>query len=206
MTGACAGSANATGASTVGFGENMAVSCTTSFATAADLANFCTARTPPSKQPLIAALNLTAATRIGVYGDSHPITEADWVPLTIRYPNGADASLLTTVWDATTQTCSNVLSGIHVRVLTAEVGRVSTPISKVIGAELSFTSRSLSATRCALGAAPCPTVMTTSATTTFAAVDSQSFNFVPESPQLIPPLPHDFFYPFFMDATATRRS
>jgi len=73
---------------------------------------------------------------------------------------------------------------------------VSSPIAKVLGAELVFTSRNVAAARCALGVA-CDTVVSVTASATFANLNTQSFELIPESPTIIPPLPDDFFYPFF---------
>ena len=208
--GTCAPSASAGVGTAVVFNEATAVSCTTRY-TAAAFAAMCAAQTPANEQPMIAALNLTANTLIGSFGDSHPNMANDWVPLTIRYPQGGDASQLVTTWNAPTQTCSKVLSGIHLRVLTAEVGAVHHPVSKVVGAELSLTSRSVATARCtdafrpSGGGAACETTVIVSASVSFAKIDSQSFEFIPESPTLIPPLPYDFFYPFFMDANNPSR-
>ena len=69
------------------------------------------------------------------------------------------------------------------------------PISKIVGAELHFTARTIAAARGPLGT-PATTALTLTATTTFARLDAQSFDFVPEAPTIIPPLPYDFFYPF----------
>lgn len=104
---------------------------------------------PPEEQPLIGALNLTAGTKVGIYGDSHPEMPEDWVDLQVchghqqlpgwslptpscvcvcvcacqvRYPN-VDPANLRRVWDETTQTCRNVLSGMSLRVLFTEVCR-----------------------------------------------------------------------------------
>ena len=115
------------------------------------------------------------------------------VPLTLRWVQNEPETV--TSWDPSTATCSNVLTGIHLRVLYADVGSVTVPVSKIVGAELMLTSRSVTAGRSPLGHAADATV-TISATSTFARLDADSFEFIPESPQLIPPLPYDFFYPF----------
>lgn len=143
---------------------------------------------------------------IGVYGDSHPDAAStpagwdngDWVPLSVRYHPVNDASELTPRWDANAQKCKNMLSGIHLRVLTTRVGATTTPIHKVSGAELVLTTRDVSTKRCALGSTECTTTASTTATVTFTDLDTDSFEFVPQAPQLIPPLPYDFFYPFYV--------
>jgi len=188
-------SSGGAGATQVLFGESTMRSCTTTLS-AADLAAFCQAGLQPSEQPLIAALNLTGSTKVGVYGDSHPDNDADWVPLTVRYPSN-DPSNLRPAWTESTQTCSNVLSGINLRILYTKIGSVTAPISKVIGAELVFTARTVTATRCPLGRT-CDTIMSVTSSMTFADVAAESFEYVPETPQIIPPLPYDFFYPFFV--------
>ena len=75
-----------------------------------------------------------------------------------------------------------------------------------MGAEIFFDKRTVQAASCALGSVSCPpTVTTITATATFNKLESSAFAFVPESPQLIPPLPYDFFYPFFMSSNPARR-
>ena len=88
-----------------------------------------------------------------------------------------------------------------------ELRHHANPIRKVVGAELVFGARTVQAVSCALGdgLASCPpTVTTVTATATFAKLESTEFAFVPEAPQLIPPLPYDFFYPFFMSTNPAR--
>ena len=202
--GACATSASAGGASTVRFGEDLATSCTLT-QTAAELEAYCLNPPALADQPIVASLNVSSTTQIGVYGDSHPSTAADWVPLSLRYPQN-DAKQVVPAWDATTRTCSQFLSALHLRVLYAEVGSTTTPIRKVVGAEIFFDKRTVQAASCAFGSVSCPpTVTTITATATFNKLESSAFAFVPESPQLIPPLPYDFFYPFFMSSNPARR-
>ena len=187
------GDDHAGGATTVAFGEELAVSCTISY-TPEELATMCQQRLALTAQPAFASLNLTdGSSRIGVFGDSHPTMAADWVPLTLRYPQNDDD--LETTWDASTYECANVVDGVHLRVLVTEVGLTSRPVAQVLGAEALVSTRTLAARRAPLGA-PADTVLTVTATVTFASLQAESFEYVPEAPQLIPPLPYDFFYPF----------
>ena len=191
--GAC--TEGAVGATPVLFGEDLAVSCTMSYTPAA-LEAACTAQTAIADQPLLKALNVSAATLVGRYGDAHPSTATDWAALTLRYPQNTAAQLVPS-WTAATKTCSNLLSGFHLRVLYTEVGPTAAPINKVVGAELVYTSRNVQATRCVSG--PCATTQVAiTATATFAKLSSEAYAFIPDAPQLIPPLPYDFFYPFGM--------
>ena len=190
------------GATTVLYGEDLAVSCSKTY-TPAELEQACLYPPALADQPQIAALNITAATVIGIYGDSHPNTPEDWVPLTLRYPQN-DARQIIPSWDPSAGECTNMLSGMDFKVLTTNVGSTTTPISKVVGAELHFRSRSVRATRCARGGTCGATTVTVTATTTYASLDSESYAFIPESPQLIAPLPYDFFYPFYMSSNPAR--
>ena len=186
------------------FGEDMVTSCTITYQTAANLKTACGGDSgiPPASLPasLIDALNISA-TKIGAYGDSHPGMSADWVTLN-TLKDGVqwtwDPTALLPTWSNEKQECSNFVSGMHLRVLTAEVGSVSNPITRVVGAELEVNVRKLRAAQCALGAS-CPTTVSVSASASFASVDGESFDFTPESPSIIGPLPYDFFYPFRMD-------
>ena len=81
------------------------------------------------------------------------------------------------------------------------MGSTSLPISKVVGAELLFTSRTVAAAKAPLGV-PATTTVTVTATATFTKLDAETFEYVPEAPQLIPPLPYDFFYPFTTSYTS----
>ena len=77
------------------------------------------------------------------------------------------------------------------------VGSVTLPINKVVGAQLEVTTQTVRAARCGPGRSS-DTVVTFSASTTFASlpVEGRARDFVPGTPQLIPELPPDFFYPF----------
>ena len=79
--------------------------------------------------------------------------------------------------------------------LYSEVGSVNVPVAKVLGAEVLFATRTVVAGRKPLGQ-PSATQVTVTATVTFAHLEAERFEYVPDDPQLIPPLPHDFFYPF----------
>ena len=192
------------GATTVNFGEDMALSCTYTYS-AAEFEAMCSAGTALSSQPAFATLNMSETSSLmGVFGDSHPSIDTDWVPILLRYPQN-DAAQLVTSWSSSSYECSNVLSGVHLRVLYTDVGSTSAPVSKVVGAEVLFTERTVAAARNALGLAASTTV-TITATATFAKLDAESFEFIPPAPQLIPPLPHDFFYPFTAPYTAETTS
>ena len=95
--------------------------------------------------------------------------------------------------------CENVVTGIHLRVLYTKVGSYSAPIEKVVGAELVLEQRTVPIARCrglVENVENCVTTVSVSATTTFVEYDATRFDFVPESPTIIPRLPYDFFYPF----------
>lgn len=127
---------------------------------------------------------------------------ADWVSLTTHYPLN-DVKEIQRSWAESTRTCSKVLSSIDLRVLYTEVGKMKVPIVKIVGAELKFHSRSISAARChrnlngqAHADESCKTVLPVTATVTFANLEAETFEYIPADPQIIPPLPYDFFYPF----------
>ena len=101
-TGACSSGNEPT--TPVRFGEDLAVSCTATYS-ADEFATMCAARTVLSDQVPFATLNLTEvgpkATRIGVYGDSHPSLSEDWVPLTISPAQNEEGT--TTSWNPSTR-------------------------------------------------------------------------------------------------------
>lgn len=193
--GACG--SGSSGASTVVFGESFAATCSQQMS-ADDLEAYCVGAPSVDQQPLFAALNYSSTTKVGVYGDSHPENPEDWVALKLEYPDRGGPENLRPQWNARDQKCTNVLSGINLRLLVTDIGSVTNPVTKVVGAELILTRQTINVARCALGVHQCNTVVSVTATATFARLDTESFEFIPDSPQIIPPLPSDFFYPFFV--------
>ena len=93
-----------------------------------------------------------------------------------------------------------VLATAHVPIVAIPVAQsvakpVAQPVAKIVGAEAIAQTDTVTAARGALGQPQTSQVLVT-ATVTFAKLQAESFAYVPEAPQLIPPLPHDFFYPF----------
>tara|TARA_B110001452_G_scaffold104469_1_gene86601 strand:- start:94 stop:1785 length:1692 start_codon:yes stop_codon:yes gene_type:complete len=194
--------ATADGASLL-FGEALEASCTMTMDYAA-LSSYCT-DTTWTTLPMIAALGLdltssSAVAYMGAFGDSHPEATDDWVDVTLDLPTAG----LTMGWDATNGQCSNMLSGIHVKILTADVGAVLMPIRKIIGAQIVLTSQTVQPRRCPLGVA-CDTAVVIRATTEFVVLpeNGRTFDYVPPMPTIIPALPHDLFYPFHLDSSTT---
>lgn len=193
--------ATADGASLL-FGEALEASCTMTkdYTT---LSEYCT-DTDWKTLPMIAALGLdlesSVVAYLGEFGDSHPEATDDWVDMTLDLPTAG----LTMSWDATNGQCSNMLSGIHVKILTADVGAVLMPIRKIIGAQIVLTSQTVKPRRCPLGVA-CDTAVVVRATTEFVVLpnDGRTFDYVPPMPTIIPALPHDLFYPFHLDSSTT---
>ncbi|KAL1518606.1 hypothetical protein AB1Y20_002894 [Prymnesium parvum] len=179
------------------FDEWFAKSCAYSY-TLSELEASCSSSLGAA-DPILTALNLSltssVAAYVGAYGDSHPGSPDDWVPLTVSLP----ASAFDRTWDAASQSCRNVLSGIHLKILSADVGNVLLPVRKVIGAQLEITTQTVITRRCAIGRR-CNTVFSISASTSFTTLprEGRAYEFVPQTPQLIPSLPADFFYPFFL--------
>lgn len=177
------------------FDEWLASTCSYTF-TPSELEAACVGST----NPLLAALNLSlstpsAAAYIGVYGDSHPSREQDWVPLTLTLPTSG----LERVWDAPSQTCRNMLGGIQLSILSADVGNVLLPVRKVVGAQLQISSQTLTVRNCPLGQ-QCGSTLSVWATVSFTTLprEGRAYEFVPQTPQWIPSLPSDFFYPFYL--------
>jgi len=197
------------GATQVLWREATAVTCTTRL-TASDFPGWCQPIPNPDPnvftQPLLASLNVTSdpmsrlerVLDIGVYGDSHPSTTADWMPLRVRFDGDGSPSRYFANVPAGPR-CENVVTGIHLRVLYTKVGSYSAPIEKVVGAELVLEQRTVPIARCrglVENVENCMTTVSVTATTTFVEYDATRFDFVPESPTIIPRLPYDFFYPF----------
>lgn len=190
-------------AATASFGEAMQTSCVSRVANEA-LDDWCSDPDLNAglTQPLLSALGLNLGAGdsktvgwVGTFGDSHPEVAADWTAITLTM-KGSTSFIAN--WNAETQECRDVLASIQLRLLTTKVGKLSSPDEKIIGAELILTSQTVTPARCPLGRS-CTTVIPVAASTDFVERPNDQRDFVPGSPTIIPKLPRDFFYPFFLE-------
>lgn len=164
--------------------EDMALSCGLAL-DAAGLAAACSATEPP------AAVTVNA-THVGALGNADPLVPAEWVPLS-RTPTSQ-----ATTFDADSQTCQNVVTGLHLQFMTAFVGKEGNGQLKVIAARASNILGSWQYSRTDGGNQTFPVQNVVS----WVHLPDQGLQeLLPPPPTIIPSLPSDFFYPFKIPRT-----
>lgn len=109
-------------------------------------------------------------------------------------------------WDDDTKTCSNVPVGINIDVLTAKVGTMDNPQSRVSRVELSWVYGDWKYSD-AFAAASVRQDFMLKSTVRFVEMDQASAEGVtPATPPIFPSLPADVFYPFLSAAPAGGRA
>lgn len=109
-------------------------------------------------------------------------------------------------WDDDTKTCSNVPVGINIDVLTAKVGTMDNPQSRVSRVELSWVYGDWKYSD-AFAAADVRQDFMLKSTVRFVEMDQASAEGVtPATPPIFPSLPADVFYPFLSAAPAGGRA
>lgn len=195
----------------VTFREDMVAGCALQL-TAAQLAAHCTANPPaalaymgvgsvdPSGTGLGSAFgSRTAFTHVGSLGNSDPLKLWEWVRLE------APASAPTPgTWDATTGTCTGLVTGVDVEFLTARVGEAHNPQYKIVAARWSYATDTWrygrEDVRVAGGGAAQAFALRT--TVTWVEMTQTAQDWIAPAPPVVPPLPSDLFYPF-VTTTAT---
>ena len=178
------------------------------------------ATTPPLPAQLTDSLYYSIANTVVVagWGDASYTNLADWQACSST--NSADCATTITAleaeapppamsWDADTLTCSNVVVGINLDVLTAKVGTMDNPQSRVSRVESEWEYASWTYVD-AYAAAAVPATrqdfMLTS-TVHFIEMDQASAEGVtPATPPIFPSLPADVFYPFVSAGPAGGRA
>ena len=163
----------------VTFGDSTTFGCTLTL-TEAQLETYCTDKTQ------LANFGFTP-TYVGAFGNADPLQTAEWVEVEKSVP-----AALSTVWQASSRSCSGIAVGLNVEFLTGEVGEVGNPQSKIIAARAQYatdtwTFKSRSSTQKF-------TIQSTVSFVPKAATDTKEY--VPPAPPVLPELPNDLFYPF----------
>jgi tectonic-1/3 len=165
--------------------------------------------------PATAGLTHAAATTVVAgWADASFLNLADWTSCssTDSTDCATEAAALAAptagmTWTAATRTCSNVPVGIELDVLTAKVGTMDNPQSRV--ARVATSWRYASWTYAAdpfAAAATRQDFMLESAARFVEMVQDSAEGVTPQSPPVFPSLPSDFFYPFLSAAPAGGRA
>ena len=78
---------------------------------------------------------LSACRYVGAFGNADPLQTAEWVEVEKSVP-----AALSTVWQASSRSCSGIAVGLNVEFLTGEVGEVGNPQSKIIAARAQYAT------------------------------------------------------------------
>jgi hypothetical protein len=70
---------------------------------------------------------------VGSFGNADPLDPAQWTPVDVS------SISVTPSWDASTQTCSNMVTGLHYQFLVGEAGEKANPQNKIVSALISYT-------------------------------------------------------------------
>eukprot|EP00051_Salpingoeca_urceolata_P006706 m.88748 g.88748 ORF g.88748 m.88748 type:complete len:559 (-) comp14953_c0_seq3:101-1777(-) len=183
------GSCDSNTRESVAFGNNVATSC----ALPVTLSTFddCAAL----RATTVRQLGVPAATHVGQYGSSSQQVLSDWVTILDRDTIQPSGSTL-----ATPGACTNILTGVHLTLLTARIGSLENPQNTIIGARYTFSYQTIrflcSGPFCLPGSEALTQAVQLSQTATFVDASAAPEAEVRPSPELARKLPEDFFHPF----------
>jgi len=130
---------------------------------------------------------------VGRHGDAYEGDRSDWVRvLTPGNPGSAD-------WDEAEKTCSNLVIGADLEVLTSRYGAAVDPQRQVIGVILRYRTEPWN-----IAANPRQLFTVSVAFSDVPAGDAAEY--VPPAPGLFAPLPDDVFYPFTVEVTQAQQT
>ena len=185
----------------VGFGEDLAVSCTVSL-TLAELAGLCAALSaaPPAYTGLW-PVNGTGSTptlpsHVGILGNAHPWKAWQWTGISAPAGGYPPAPVS---YDAATGVCSGVPATLALEFLWAAVGEAGNPQAQVLGVRYRYVSDSWAFGRedvRAVGAGGAQTFAFTTTVTWTQYGSSAPAVYVAPPPNVLPKLPADLWYPF----------
>lgn len=163
---------------------------------------------------LDATLSLSAKTAVVAgWADASYLNVADWKSCSTTDTSDCATALTalaapTTAmsWDAATSTCSDVVVGVNLDVLTAKVGTMDNPQSRVSRIEAKWETASWTFVDPYASASTRQDFMLTS-TVRFVEMEQASAEGVtPATPPIFPSLPADVFYPFVSAGPAGGRA
>jgi hypothetical protein len=166
------------------FGRSAQSGCTIEL-TAADLNTDTVCKKLDFLGPLEVYKNFTG---IGKFGNADPAIKSDWIELVA--PKRDAGNPLT--YDATTKTCKNVIVGVDFTFVTVDTGSVSNTQLKIEKVFMSYRYTNLQYNR----ALPSFRISMTASFGHYGGAVTTEYT--PPTPQLLPKLPRDIFYPFYV--------
>ncbi|CAG9461453.1 unnamed protein product [Pedinophyceae sp. YPF-701] len=191
---------------TASFASDLASSCAQQY-TLAELRTFCQSGALPLTLQLLNGIfapasgsaNLTFSGRdifIGIYGDSDPSVAADWVQVSVE----SVSDLTPMTWSESDLTCSNVVTGLDVEVLTAQIGQIDNPQRVAQLARARFITGAWRWPDGLADAAASKPFVLTNSVTFFAREQGDPVERAKKRPSFLPRLPSDAFYPFLEES------
>eukprot|EP00940_MAST-03C_sp_MAST-3C-sp2_P001579 g1579.t1 len=195
------GGCDTTSVATVGFGQNVKTGCAIQLDRAA-LQDACNAFANNGTLPVSLSDFWTdviagnTVPMIGKYGNSDPLDFDDWVQLNMEsISTFSDVTLYNTL----KRQCDNIVTSVNIELLYAYVGEEGNPQPKIVAARTWYgtdTWRFRGEDRSGLKQS-----FAFYTTVTFVPYNTgDADDAVPPSPDLLPTLPHDLWYPFTLSA------
>jgi len=163
---------------------------------------------------LDATLSLSAKTAVVAgWADASYLNVADWKSCSTTDTSDCATALTalaapTTAmsWDASTSTCSDVVVGVNLDVLTAKVGTMDNPQSRVSRIEAKWETASWTFVDPYASASTRQDFMLTSTVRFVEMEQASAEGMTPATPPIFPSLPADVFYPFVSAGPAGGRA
>ncbi len=133
------------------------------------------------------------ATHVGVFGNSDPLQTSEWLALSLP-----GASPQAAQYDADSRTCNNAITGIHVQLMTAFVGKQGNGQRKIVAGRVRYITGSWQHTA---DAAATQDYSVQTVVTWTHLPDQELEELLPPVPTIIPAVPSDFFFPFHIGST-----
>ena len=190
----------------VNFGEDLVLSCTHEFtlgefkehlkeSPGADFASFCKSDKVQEvlpelyTSPATGAGTVSGATRIGIYGNSDPLNEKEWLALEVV------PATRTPVPDKFSLECGFIATSRVFEFLYTDIGSRINPQRRIVKARVTYKTDSWKWRGNPRDDAATQLFETTNIVR-FIEFKQPKKSFVPRAPPLLPAIPHDVFYPF----------
>ena len=177
------------------FGVNSQSTCVT-YMTLAELTSFCNS----NEISIYGAHPFGNATHVGSFGNAHWANMWEWIEL----GKGSSVTTLPTrTWNGASFTCSNAVQKILYNFVVGDVGSLSNPQPRIIGATIEYqTGNIVFPNPTSSSALPISLTTVVTFSTSSSGLSTESFDL--PSPPILPEIPSDFFYPFLTSGSSPR--
>eukprot|EP00039_Didymoeca_costata_P014192 m.226943 g.226943 ORF g.226943 m.226943 type:complete len:641 (-) comp15967_c0_seq8:3390-5312(-) len=136
---------------------------------------------------------LSRVSLIGRYGNSSQTGASDWVEILSRE---IPSSIVESATDSGAQ-CAGILTGIHLKILTADIGADWNPQATIVGARFSFTLSTVQLL-CPFGkcSSDFEQLVTVQFSVGYTDVTEKAKEVLYQAPSVVHDLPDDFWHPF----------